>query len=95
MVLAQVRTTALLNAQKKLALQNHGKLHNARQANGTQDRTLIMRLIIEWFLRVEIEIGSRKNYILGMKDKHFQEGLKEELLPCPHDWVRLSFNILS
>lgn len=33
-VLAQVGTTALLNARKKLALQSQGKLHNAGQTNG-------------------------------------------------------------
>ena len=38
-----------------------------------------MQLITEWYLRVEIKIESRKDDILGMKNKHFQEGLKEDL----------------
>lgn len=55
-----------------------------------------MYLITEWYLRVEGEMGSRKNDILWMKNEHFQEGgLKEDLLPCPYNPARFPFNILS
>lgn len=99
-VLPQVGTTTLLNVQKKgkkkLALQTQGKLPRARWANGKWDRTLITYLITEWYLRVEGEIGSRKNDILWMKNEHFQEGgLKEDLLPCSYNSARFSFNTLS
>lgn len=82
--------------KKKLALQTQGKLPSARWANGKWDRTLKMYLITEWYLRVEGEMGSRKNDILWMKNEHFQEGgLKEDLLSCPYNPARFSFNILS
>ena len=98
-VLPQVGTTTLLNVQKKkkktLALQTQGKLLSAGWANGKWDRTLKMYLITEWYLRVEGEMGSRKNDILWMKNEYFQEGgLKEDLLPCSYNPARFSFNIL-
>ena len=81
--------------KKTLALQTQGKLLSAGWANGKWDRTLKMYLITEWYLRVEGEMGSRKNDILWMKNEYFQEGgLKEDLLLCSYNPARFSFNIL-